>query len=273
MRGAAGEVHGGRDLIARVGLAAVLLVGGASGCAGSDTDPDGRLPEPEPTSRLTPGPPDADLWLSFEADAVGVDGSREYPDAFGHPFAGRVVTANDGKLELVPGPDGAGRAVAFPARCTAPIGCPRAMVEVIPAPALNPGEADFEYGARVWLSPDQTTTGSNIVQKGRFGTTGGQWKLQVDSAEGEPSCVVRSGTDVLTVRSSVSIADVAWHRVVCRRDKEGVSIRVDDTVDRVAGRTGSVSSSWPVRVGSPGVGDQDDQFHGRLDDVFLRIGS
>jgi hypothetical protein len=26
-----------------------------------------------------------------------------------------------------------------------------------------------------------------------------------------------------------------------------------------------------VRVGSPGVGDDDDHFHGRVDDVFLRI--
>ena len=53
--------------------------------------------------------------------------------------------------------------------------------------------------------------------------------------------------------------------------QEGLSIRVDDTVDRVDGRTGSVSNQWPVRIGSPGVGDDDDQFHGRVDDVFLRI--
>ena len=99
------------------------------------------------------------------------------------------------------------------------------MVEVLPDPALNPGEGDFEYGAAVWLSPEQTTTGSNIVQKGRFGTAGGLWKLQVDTDAGEPSCVVRSGTDELIVRSSVSIADSAWHFVVCRRDKEGLSIQ------------------------------------------------
>jgi hypothetical protein len=252
----------------RVALAVLLLA--ASGC-GPGSERDARPTGPKPTSRSGPDLSDADLWLSFEGETVGADGSTEYPDALGGQFAGRVVTANNGTVERVPGPDGGGDAVAFPEKCTAPSGCPRAMVEVPADPALNPGDSDFEYGAAVWLSPDQTTTGSNIVQKGRFATAGGQWKLQVDNEAGEPSCVVRSGVDELLVRSSVSISDSAWHFVMCRRDSEGLSIQVDDTVDRVDGRTGSVDSEWPVRVGSPGVGDQDDQFHGRVDDVFLRV--
>jgi hypothetical protein len=252
-----------------VGLVAVILV--ACGCAGPDAGPDAGPAERPEASPSGADLSDADLWLSFEDDAVGYDGATEYPDALGGPFAGRVVTANGGTVEMVPGADGAGGALGFPAKCTAPSGCARAMVEVLSAPALNPGESDFEYGASVWLAPGETTNGSNILQKGRFATDGGLWKLQVDSDAGEPSCVVRSGTDLLTVRSSVSIADSTWHRVTCRRDEEGVTISVDDTVDRVEGRTGSVDNTWPVRVGSPGVGDGDDQFHGRVDDVFLRV--
>ena len=270
MRGAGRLVHGVRPRTARVALAALLLVGAAGGCA-PDTGQDARLPSPEPTTRSGPDLSDADLWLSFERTTVDYDGSTAYPDALGGPFAGRVVTANGGRVEQVSGVDGRGAAVAFPAKCTATSGCPSAMVEVLPSPALNPGDDDFEYGASVWLAPDQTTTGSNIVQKGRFGTAGGQWKLQVDNLAGEPSCVLRSADDQLIAHSSVSIADSAWHHVVCRRDEDGLSIRVDDTVDRVDGRTGSVSNQWPVRVGSPGIGDDDDHFHGRVDDVFLRI--
>jgi len=241
----------------------------ATGCGAPDSDRDAR--PTEPSSRSVPDMSDADLWLSFDDDAVAYDGATEYPDAGGGPFAGRVVTANGGALEVVPGEDGGSKAVQFPAICTAASGCPRAMVEVLPDPALNPGEGDFEFGASVWLSRDQTTTGSNIVQKGRFGTESGLWKLQVDSDAGEPSCVVRSGDDLVTVRSSVSISDSAWHQLTCRRDEEGISIQVDDTVDQEDVRTGSVSSQWPIRMGSPGVGDLDDQFHGRIDDVFLRI--
>lgn len=249
-----------------VGLAAITLV--ACGCAGPEAAPDDR---PELPSASAADLSDADLWLAFEDDAVGYDGATEFPDALAGRFAGRVVTANGGSVEMVPGADGAGGAVAFPAKCTAPRGCARAMVEVLPDAALNPGERDFEYGASVWLAPDATSTGSNIVQKGRFAMEGGLWKLQVDNDAGEPSCVVRSGTELIIVRSSVSIADSSWHRVTCRRDEKGVTIRVDDTVDRVDARTGSVDNEWPVRVGSPGVGDDDDQFHGRVDDVFLRI--
>jgi hypothetical protein len=250
---------------------AALLVVAVSGCAGSGSDEPADPAVDSSSVEAGPGPDAPELWLSFDDEPLDSDGSPGYPDAQGRPFVGRVVVANGGTVERAPGAGGSGASVAFPVRCSAPTGCPRAMVEIASDPALDPGEDAFEYGASVWLAPDQATTGSNIVQKGRFGTVGGQWKLQVDSLTGEPSCVVRSGTDVLIARSRVSIADSAWHRVVCRRDPEAVTISVDDTDDREAGRTGSVSNDQPVRVGSAGVGDGDDQFHGRIDDVFLRI--
>lgn len=249
-------------------LALALLVGG---CGTSVADSDRPVADTGPSARPGPDLSDADLWLSFDSDTAGYDGSPAYPDELGGPYEGRVVTHNDGKVESVEGAPGRGRAVAFPPKCTATIGCPRAMVEVPPGPAVNPGEEPFAFGASVWLDPDQTAMGSNIVQKGRFGTAGGQWKLQVDGDAGDPSCVVRTGVDLLTVRSSVSIADGEWHHVVCRRDSEGVSIEVDGAVDTVAGRSGSVSNEFPIRIGSPGVGEEDDQFHGRIDDVFLQI--
>ena len=76
---------------------------------------------------------------------------------------------------------------------------------------------------------------------------------------------------VVTVRSRVSIADSEWHRVVCRRDAEGVSIEVDGSVDRKPAGAARSNNAYPITVGSPGVGDHDDQFHGRIDDVFLEI--
>jgi hypothetical protein len=252
--------------------AALVLVLAAGACGGSGTDAD--VPSGPPTSAGAHGDDlsDADLWLSFDEKTSDYDGAPAYADAAGGPFVGRVVTANGGSVEHLPGADGSAGSVAFPAGCTVATGCPRAMVEVRATRGLDPAAEEFEYGATVWLAPDQTTTGSNIVQQGRFGTAGGQWKLQVDTEAGEPSCVVRSGARVLSVRSSVSIADSTWHRVVCRRDDDGVSIQVDEAVDGTPGRTGSVTNSWPIRIGSPGVGDGDDQFHGRVDDVFLRIG-
>lgn len=251
-------------------VSAVVLACAAGGCAGGGRD-EARTDPPAPAPSAV-DLSDAALWLSFEEEGLTFEGDTEYQDAAGGPFVGLVVTANDGAVEVVEGVGGRGDALGFPEQCAATTGCPRAMLEVAPDPALDPGTNDFEFGAAVWLNPDQTTKGSNIVQRGRYGTEGGLWKLQVDSTEGEPSCVVRSGDDQLIVRSSVSVADSTWHRVACRRDATGVEIDVDGVVDRVEGSTASVSNEWPVRIGSPGVSDQDDQFHGRVDDVYLTIG-
>jgi hypothetical protein len=245
----------------------VLVVMSTVGCQHDDHPKGG--PDPSPGPDLS----SADLWLSFEGEDVAPDGSQVFADAAGGSSEGTVVAANGGEVQRVAGPDG-GSAVAFPPKCDQDAGCPRAMVEVAPAPTLDPGDRDFEFGATVWLAPDQTTTGSNIVQRGRFGTEGGQWKLQVDNDEGHPSCVVRGdapGAQPVVVRSKVTISDSAWHRVVCRRDADGVTIEVDGKPDQRDGETGSVTSDWPIRIGAPGVGEGDDQFHGRIDDVYLLI--
>ncbi len=269
MRGA-GRRAAGRWSRAGVGLATIVLVLAASSCGPGDDEDDG----PVRTGRPGPDLSQADLWLSFDDDETP-DGTPGFEDAAGGLSVGLVVTADGGEVEQVPGANGSGFAVAFPAKCTDTTGCPRAMVEVMSDPSLDPGDRPFEYGATVWLAPDQTTSGSNIVQKGRFGTDGGQWKLQVDSDDGHPSCVVRgdsAGAEPVVIRSKTSIADSAWHRVTCLRDHDGLSIEVDggDPQEKDA-QIGSVISEWPLRVGAPGVGEGDDQFHGRIDDVFLLI--
>lgn len=252
-------------LLLGTGALVGLLAGSLAGCGAA-----AEAPDPAPTG---PDLAAADLWLSFDGDDVGPSGAPVFPDAAGGAGRGTVVAAGGGTLERVAGAHGSAGAVRFPERCDVEP-CPRVLVEVAALPELDPGEHDFEYGATVRLEPTETTVGSNLVQKGRFGTTGGQWKLQVDGRDGAPSCVVRGDApeaQPVVARSHLSLADGAWHVVVCRRDAEGVSISVDGEVDRTAGATGSVSNDAPLRVGAPGVGVGDDQFHGRLDDVYLAV--
>ncbi len=249
-----------------VAAASVLLA-----ACGSDDSDRGSTDDTGSRSAGQNALAESDLWLSFDETQVTEAGESGFADADGGDPVGRVVRANEGVIEMVGGADGSGSALQFPPICTEPVGCPRVMVEIGSDPALEPGERTFVFGAAVWLAPDQTTSGSNIVQKGRFATVGGLWKLQVDSEDGEPSCVLRSGDTLLRVRSSVSIADSSWHRVQCTRDTQGIGIAVDGVEDRVPGKLGSVDNEWPIRIGSPGVGDEDDQFHGRIDDVFLSI--
>ncbi|WP_459972673.1 LamG-like jellyroll fold domain-containing protein [Nocardioides pyridinolyticus] len=234
-----------------------LVVGALScGCGG----PDAGAPDP---ARPTASPGGARSAHDEEALRLSI--------SFDGGDRGAVLSGNGGTVDLVPGAPGRGLAAAFPERCTAASGCPRALVEVAPDPSLGPGARSFTYGASIWLAADQTTSGANVVQQGRFGSSDGQWKLQVDGAAGRPSCVIRSAAGEVVVRSSVSVADSEWHHVTCRRDAEGVSIEVDGTADRAAVPTGLVGGSAPIRIGSPGVAEGDDQFHGRIDDVFLEV--
>lgn len=233
---------------------------------------DGGGPEPSPTPD-GPDFSDAALWLPFDEVVTADDGTEEFPAGSGAAHAARVVAANGGEVEQVAGAEGRGSALQFPGVCDAATGCPLALVEVAPDGALEPGEDAFSWGASVRLAPTATTDGSNVVQQGRFGSEGGQWKLQVDGEEGKPSCRVRGDLGEVVVSSPVSVADDAWHRVVCHRDDDGVSIAVDGDVVREPGATGTLASSEPIRVGSPGVNDGDDQFSGSIDDVFLELGT
>jgi hypothetical protein len=241
-----------------VWIASVVVL---AACSNDPTPSDG------PQGADEPGPV---LVMTFD-DEVSGDGGRAYPASQDTSVVGRVQTANGATVEAVEGPAGRGTAVQFPAACAAATGCPRALIEVADAPELDPGGSDFTYGAAVLLQRDQTAKGSNVVQKGRFGGDGGQWKLQVDTLDGKPSCVVRDGRTVVTVRSPESVSDGQWHDVTCSKEAAALTIAVDGRPTRESATLGAVENDSPVRVGSPGLGDADDQFHGAVDDVFLRI--
>ena len=143
--------------------------------------------------RRAPGltSPNADLWLSFEDSTVasdGLAGLRRRQRRSGGRHGGR------GRRRRGPLRDRRRRRLGrgLPGSCATSRSAARGRWSRSPPRRRStPATGTSSYGAQVWLAADQTTTGSNIVQKGRFGTDGGQWKLQVDSEEGEPSCVVR----------------------------------------------------------------------------------
>ena len=215
------------------------------------------------------------LHLDFENGESGATGSAVRDDS-GYGANGVVQVAYGGSVRVVEGINGS-RGLRFPARCSSEP-CPNAMVRIADQSALDPGTASFEWGAAVKLALSETAQGANVIQKGLYNQSGGQWKLQVDGSPGLPSCIL-SGTrsdgslQRSAVRSSVTVADGAWHRVVCRRTSSSLSIIIDGVV---RGSTGAsavrLSSSAPVTVGAKAVDSRDnDQFHGVVDDVFMRL--
>jgi hypothetical protein len=97
-----------------------------------------------------------------------------------------------------------------------------------------------------------------------------------EPAAGKPSCVVREagGVNAVVVPSTVGIADGTWHKVSCQRTSTALQILVDSVVrgSKPLASTYSVNpSGQQVAAGAKSAGKNNDQFHGRLDDVYFNI--
>lgn len=177
---------------------------------------------------------------------------------------GKVVTAAHGRLKPVRGHPG--RAALFPR-----VRQGRAIIEVRDRRSLDPRRRVFTFGASVRMSHRQGRHHANLIQKGYFRQRGGQYKLQSDF--GRISCVVFGSAGRVIARAPRSIANRRWHRVTCRRRPHAVILRIDGRLRaRVRRATGGLANAAPVRVGGKNVKNaHNDQFHGSLDNVFVRI--
>jgi hypothetical protein len=185
-------------------------------------------------------------------------------DVSGHRHGGKVLSRAGGGLRPVAGRSH--RGVGFPVRC-----CGRAIVQVADGKGLDPRHRPFTFGAAVKLGRAQARAGSNVVQKGYFNQAGGQYKLQL-TAGGVPSCVLYGGKGRIEVKGRASIADRTWHRVSCLRTPTRVQLRVDGkAVAGTRGTVGFIGNAAPLRVGGKKVTPGNKQYHGALDDVFLRL--
>jgi hypothetical protein len=239
---------------------AIALAAGAvahvSGCVGA---------------AAAPATPAAVVVARYAFDA----GGGTIADASGRGHTLTVIAGHGGAVRAIT--HGTGRALAFPAKCRvkAKRRCPHVVLQAPPAADLNPGTRPIAYGASVRLARSQTTKGQNVLQKGYSATTS-QYKLQVDGTAGRPSCVLvddRKPT-IRLVRSSVSVADGAWHAVECRRAGTAFTIVVDGVLRGVLAVPAalSVRNGGPLSVGGKGASANNDQFQGALDNVWVRIG-
>jgi hypothetical protein len=96
------------------------------------------------------------------------------------------------------------------------------------------------------MEPEDATEGSNVLQKGRFDTTGGQWKLQVDGEEAHPSCILQSdgiaGRQFAEAVAEVSVADGDWHDIECARVEDELTVTVDGAATTVPSEVGPISN-------------------------------
>ena len=220
------------------------------------------------------------LRVTFDTD--GVPGTRlvagsAVADSSGNGNNGIVRTAFGGSVLLASGATG-GVVADFPGKCGVEP-CPNALVEIADHDSLDPGTADFEWGALIVLLPSETADGENVLQKGVWGQNGGQWKLQIDKEAGIPSCVVSGVVPGETterrvvLKAGIGVADGASHRLVCRRAGGRLEIFIDGVRRRSAAMPGvNLASSAPVTIGAKSYKPRsNDQFHGVVDDVFMTV--
>lgn len=188
-------------------------------------------------------------------------------DVTGHGNNGRVFVSGGGRLRKVAGHPG--RAAGFPCR-----GCGRALISAPDKRFLDPGPHPFWFGAAIKVRDDQALPGRdpNIMQKGVISQPGGRWKLELIGSR--PQCTITGRKGSVVVRSDRRVDNATWHTLMCRRLNGTISLFVDGNLDasKTAG-TGRLSNNAPVRIGSKSVGSAggNDQFHGRVDSVFLKI--
>jgi hypothetical protein len=203
------------------------------------------------------------------------DGGVDQPitdSSGGHEL--RPLGQNGGTLSLVP--QGLGLAVEYPQRCTLvrERDCPRAILEGWRDDALNPGARRLQYGASVMMTHTDLSDGANVVQKGYSVGGVSQFKLQVDHRQGHPSCVITGNRSrIFRAEPRLDVADGTWHDLTCIRSATRLTAMVDG-LERawVTLPTGlSIANAEPLRVGGKGPGDGNDQFAGRIDNVFLTI--
>jgi hypothetical protein len=269
--------------------AAAILGAGIVGAAHFGKDD----PAPLPAYAIVPTPPAGVLTNAGEFSARAKPGRVDVataPVSLRYTFDGGVdnpITSVDGGYELRPlgqnggtlslVPQGDGLAVEYPQRCTLPRerDCPRAILEGERDDALNPGTRPLTYGASVLMTHADLSDGANVFQKGYSVGKVSEFKLQVDHEQGHPSCVVTGdGSRIYRAEPKLDVADGAWHALTCTRTASHLTISVDG-VERASVRvppTLSIANAQPLRVGGKGPSKGNDQYAGRIDNVFLSIG-
>jgi hypothetical protein len=146
------------------------------------------------------------------------------------------------------------------------------VVRVPSADDLNPGSADFSFGAAVNFTevpPDSTW---DVVRKGVSGTKGGYYKLELfdgGSTNGARArCYFRGANgNSKSVVGGKNLNDGRWHRVTCSRKGGKVIITVDGKTSSNSFSLGKLANTAEITIGAKPTGG--DAYLGRIDEVRL----
>jgi hypothetical protein len=265
-------------------LASALSVGAVSTVAHAAQQP-----------AKTPKAPPRELELDIE-QAAPSGGYTSFVNSGSAVLRVSVVTDDGGALldarpRIDPASD---RAVRYP-RYDGDPAAPHAVIQIVDrrgADDLDPGLQPFRFGADFNLDtlsedaePGGRDNGDNLIQRGFFDQSA-QYKIQLDHRIA--MCRVKGSLGAVEVSSPVHPVPGTWYRVQCsRRDNQltivvtrwddGMPTSLRQSAIGPIGVVSPVSRTIPVSVGGKlarrgVINEASDQFNGRIDNVFIRIG-
>jgi hypothetical protein len=207
-------------------------------------------PPPPPPAPATPPPPPPPavvaLWHMDETSGTVMH------DAVG---------ANHGTLNAVGvgAPGFAGTAFTFSGS---------SFVSVPSAPALNPGSANITITVHLKATSVPATPDWDLIRKGLFTTTGGEYKVEYQPS-GQASCGFVGSSGSREITAGPALNDGAWHTVQCTKTASAIVLTVDGRSFPMAGAVGSISNSAAMAIGARPASEF---FQGALDEASVRVG-
>lgn len=223
-----------------------------------------------------------ELWLRF-------NGSSSHLDLRNSGISALDVRISSAGGSITPA---AGRGKGYSARMprySSDSPATPAVITALPTSGdpLSPGTRAFVFGAHFHLDAasqgSSTDNGNNLIQRGLY--AGPQYKIQVDGRR--VSCrVAGNGGDVF-VRATNTVDPRYWHRAVCTRNGDKVTLAVtryrsgEATTWRWSrrGAIGGLHHRTSTRLSIGGkvdaqgdvIAHDSDQFNGRIDNAFFRL--
>jgi hypothetical protein len=143
-----------------------------------------------------------------------------------------------------------------------------AYVSVPSSPALNPGSATFTIVSHVKLSTRPKAGDFDVVKKGDYATSGGEYKIEI-LQNGQAQCAFKGSQHYAQISGGPNLATDHWYTITCTKTATAVKLTVAGKSFVTTRAVGTIANNAPVGIAAgPGM----DYYQGDLDEIQISTG-
>lgn len=145
------------------------------------------------------------------------------------------------------------------------------IVRVPHSDDLNPGDADFSYGAWVKFTAVPPPTTFDVIRKGTSNSNGGDYKLELfrSNNSARARCYAKGSSGSAGITGGNNLNDGQWHQLTCTRAGSTWQLTVDGTNYSETDAVGRIANTADVTIGAKPTNE--DFFDGLIDDAQITI--